>query len=168
MDRNGGFDDFFQACLPRARGVAGRILTTPSDVDDAVAEAFARALASWRKVGPLPYRDAWLLRVTANVAVDMTRRRRPPLGDAYDSRTEAIEQTSSVLDRIALAAALGALAPKQRDVVALHYLAGLSIEQVADALHVSVNTVKTHNARALEALRVRLGVTEGQLDGRAV
>lgn len=163
MELARGFDEYFRECLPRARGVASRLLSSGADVDDAVAEAFARALASWRKVEALDYRDAWVLRVTAHVAIDITRRRRPP-----DVPEGVEDMTNSTLDRIALAAALAALAPRQRDVITLHYLAGLSVEQVADALRLSVNTVKTHNARALEALRARLGSWEEQRDVQSV
>ena len=154
MRRREDFDDFFGAMLPRARRVAGRILG-PADADDAVSEAFARTLVRWRQVRGLPYRDAWLLRVTANVAVDMTRRRQP----APQNVSAAVSAGSDddAVDRIALAAALQALAPRQREIIALRYLAGLSIEEVAEVLRISVNTVKTHTSRGIEALRVSLG-----------
>lgn len=64
------------ASTSRARQVAYRILGDRSEAEDAAAEAFTRALVTWRKVGALAFRDAWVLRVTANVAVDWRRRRR--------------------------------------------------------------------------------------------
>lgn len=132
--------------------VAARILGPGPDADDAVAEAFARALLRWRRVKVLSYRDAWVLRVTANATVDVTRRRRP---EPESAATVAF--VDEAVDRIALAAALRALAPRQRDVIALRYLADLSVEEVAEALRVSVNTVKTHTARGIETLRATLG-----------
>lgn len=71
-----GFEVMFTDLYPRARQVAYRILGDRSEAEDAAAEAFTRALVTWRKVGALAFRDAWVLRVTANVAVDWRRRRR--------------------------------------------------------------------------------------------
>jgi RNA polymerase sigma factor (sigma-70 family) len=93
------------------------------------------------------------MRVTANVAVDMTRRRRtlPSIAEAL------VHDQDAALDRVALAAALRALSRRQREVVALRYLGGLPEADVAGALGISVNSVKTHTLRALAALRSRLG-----------
>ncbi|MBV9041360.1 MAG: hypothetical protein JOZ68_10160, partial [Acidimicrobiia bacterium] len=71
------FDECFRALYPRARSVAYRILGSRPAAEDAAAEAFTRALVAWRRVRSLPYRDAWILRVSANVAIDVRRRRSP-------------------------------------------------------------------------------------------
>ncbi len=170
MGANHAFDEFFRAVLPRARKVAERIVGA-GEADDAAAEAFARALASWRRVGRLPYREAWLLRVTGNVAVDMARRRRPSVDvDALGGLEVGGDTAGSdqALDRVALAAALAALAPRQREVVTLRFLAGLPVEQVAAALRISTNTVKTHSTRGLGALRGALGEEGDGFCGRPV
>ena len=74
-----GFDDWFVARYPQARRVAHRILGSVTAAEDAAAEAFTRALVDWTRVSALPHRDAWVLRVTSNVAIDAARRRRPDL-----------------------------------------------------------------------------------------
>ena len=147
-----GFEEFFRATLPRARRVANRILGAGPDAEDAVGEAYARALVRWRRVSALPYREAWVLRVTANVAVDLTRRR-----PVEAQPVEHERPVDAAVDRIALAAALRGLAPRQREAIALRYLAGLSVEEVAEVLSLSVNTVKTHTSRGIETLRASLG-----------
>ena len=170
MGGNRAFDEFFRAGLPRARRVAERIVGR-AEADDAAAEAFARALASWRRVGRLPYREAWLLRVTANVAVDMARRRRPSVDVDVAGGLEGdagLEESDRVADRVALAAALGLLAPRQREVVVLRFVAGLSVDQVAGALRISANTVKTHSSRGLDALRRVLGEEGEDVLGRVL
>src|SRR5947209_14839205 len=83
----GDFDGAFRDLFHPAFGVAYRILGNVADAEDAAAEALARALLRWRKVGPLPYRDAWVMRVAANVAIDTVRRRRTvPLQDRKSTR----------------------------------------------------------------------------------
>ena len=60
------FETAFRELFPRSYRVAVRILGDGADAEDAAAEALARAHASWKKVGTMSYRDAWVLRVTAN------------------------------------------------------------------------------------------------------
>jgi RNA polymerase sigma factor (sigma-70 family) len=156
MGADGGAADFeavFRRLYPRARAVAYRITGDPERAEDAAAEAFARALVSWRRVGGVPYLDAWLLRVTANVAVDAVRRRAPALRAA----DAAAGPEDVVVLRVALTAALAALPRRQREVIALHHLVGLREDEVARSLGVSVGSVKRHGHRAMARLRTALG-----------
>jgi RNA polymerase sigma factor (sigma-70 family) len=154
------FEAVFRRLYPRARAVAYRIVGEPGDAEDAAAEAFSRTLLAWRRVADLPYLDAWILRVTANVAVDLVRRRRPlppsavkavAVGDAVPAAEEL------VVLRLALAAALAALPRRQREVVALRSLVGLREDEVARSMGVSLGSVKRHGHRAMAGLRRRLG-----------
>lgn len=147
------FDAAFRDLFQPAFRVAHRILGNVTDAEDAAAEALARACVRWRTVGPLPYRDAWVMRVAANVAVDMVRKRRVPppveqtLGDA----------TEETVRRLAVVGALQSVSRRQREVLALRFIAGLPEADVARTLGLSVNSVKTHTARGMAALRARLG-----------
>src|SRR6185312_13837971 len=106
------------------------------------------AYARWAKIRELDYRDAWVMRVTANVALDALRRSRRPLpASAIDESDPA----DAAVTRLALAQALRRLPRRQRDVVVLRYLADLSEADVADSLGVSAGTVKQHAHRALDA-----------------
>lgn len=60
-----------------------------------------------------------------------------------------------VLLRVALTTALPALPRRQREVIVLRYLVGLSDCEVAITLGIEEGTVRTHVRRALAALRVR-------------
>lgn len=46
--------------------------------------------------------------------------------------------------------------PRQCGVVMLELLAGKTMQEIADKLHISVNTVKTYKLRAIEMLRLSL------------
>jgi DNA-directed RNA polymerase specialized sigma24 family protein len=74
-------------------GVTCRLLRERSEAEDAVAESFARALVAWRCVRGLPNRDAWLLRVVANVAIDQVRRHRR--GPAVAASVEAEDDAAN-------------------------------------------------------------------------
>lgn len=147
------FDVAFRGLFMSAYRVAYRVLGDISEAEDTAAEALARTLKAWRRVHDLPYREAWVARVAANVAIDKIRRGRvvlappEPVGDIAET---------TVL-RMALNAALVALPRRQREVVALRYLAGFSEAEVAGSLGISLNSVKKHAQRGISALRTRLG-----------
>lgn len=149
-----GFESFFRAQLPRARRVAYRILGDVTEAEDAAAEAFARAHASWRRVGGLPHRDAWVLRVASNVAIDTLRRRRTP---PFERDVIAGAPEDGAILQLSLVHALGALPRRQREVITLRFLVGHSEAEVAADLGVSAGTVKKAVHRGIATLRARLG-----------
>ena len=146
------FEEVFRKLLPRARRIGFRVLGDHDDAEDAAAEAFARAHASWRRVGQLPYREAWILRVTANVAIDLSRHRRPLLVVDGD-----VEHEEGAVLHLSLVDALATLPRRQREVVTLRFLEDLSEADIARVLHISAGTVKKTTHRAMAALRRRLG-----------
>lgn len=147
------FEDEFPRLFEAAYRVTHRILGNDADAEDAAAEALARALRAWRRIGGLAHRDAWVLRVAANVALDNVRR-----GSAPALTLRPVLDPAEVASlRLALVAALGALSRRQREVIALRYLADQNEADVAASLGISVNSVKKHAQRGLSALRTRLG-----------
>jgi RNA polymerase sigma factor (sigma-70 family) len=142
----------FGRLYPRARRVAYRVLGDVCAAEDVAAEAMARAYAQWERIESLPWVDAWVLRVTANLALDVTRRRRPRL-----EPPAVIESEDAIATRLAMVVALNGLPRRQREAVALHYLAGLTDDEVAGALGIATGTVKAHVHRGLKALRRALG-----------
>jgi RNA polymerase sigma-70 factor (ECF subfamily) len=151
---DGDFDDFelsFRRLYPQAARLAYRIVGNRESAEDVAAEACARALARWRHVGRLAHREAWVLRVASNLALDTVKRKAAPsTADVHVPDAE-----DSVVVRLALGAALRALPRRQREVIVLRYLVGLPDSEVADALGIAEGTVRTHVRRALSALRVR-------------
>jgi len=119
--------------------------------EELVQEALTRTFMSWRKArrDPMTYARKMLTsRRTAqkrNQARELTT---PQIPDA------AIESSESALaDRDRLTRALATLSERQRQIVVLRHLMGLSEQQVADDLGVSVGTVKSTASRGLSQLR---------------
>lgn len=154
------FEEFFRSNYGRAFGVAVRMLGNSAEAEDAAAEAFARTLVRWRKVRTLHYRDAWVLRVTANVAIDVLRRRR----SLPDRRVVHDDPQGEAVDRIWLLGALDKLPDRQRDVLVLRYFGDLADEDIAQCLSMANGTVKSHVHRGLTRLRERFGVEGETLD----
>lgn len=87
--------------------------------------------------------------VASNLAIDHVRRRRAEPAEV----APAVHEEDAVTLRLALAACLRALPRRQREAVALHYLAGLTDAEVGQALGISAGSVKTHIHRGMAALR---------------
>jgi len=156
------FDFAFTDLFPRAFRLCHRLLGDRASAEDAAAEALARAYANWHRVSELPYRDAWVLRVATNVALDQLKKRKHAVivlpSTAEDEDTHAL--------RVALWAALRALPHRQREIVVLRYIAGLKEEEVAALLGLSLGTVKTHVKRGRAALRRAIENEETIIDLR--
>jgi RNA polymerase sigma factor (sigma-70 family) len=149
-----GFEEAFDDLFLRAFRVARRILGDPTTAEDVAAEAMARAFAHWRKIGDQPWREGWVVRVATNLALDIARGRNRMTDAAL---AEEGREDDDVAVRLALVEAMARLPKRQREVVALRHLAGMSEAETAAALRVSTGSVKTHLHRGLAALRTRLG-----------
>jgi RNA polymerase sigma-70 factor (sigma-E family) len=148
VQRRPDFDCWFLEFYPEALRLATRILGNATGGEDLAAEAFSRALSRWEQVQRLEYRDAWLLRVVTNLAIDQLRRNPPATSPPY--RPDQTEQTD---ERLAVLAALRKLPRQQRQAVVLRYFGEFSVAEVASVLEVSAGTVKTHLRRGLAGLR---------------
>ncbi|MET7966114.1 sigma-70 family RNA polymerase sigma factor [Micromonospora sp. NPDC005305] len=126
-----------------------------SEAQEAVQEAFTRALAAPRRFVQLDNPEAWLRRVAVNVARSRHRRRR-----VLDRLLLRIGPPPAVADRspehLALLSALRELPEGQRHALALHYLVDLPVDEVAATLGVSAGTVKSRLSRGRQALAERL------------
>lgn len=146
------FEDLFRELYIPAYTVALRLLGDPQEAEDAACEALARTAASWHRLRALPHQRAWVLRVTANVAVDLFRKRRPVRPD-----TETGRAAGSPDDRLVLAGALRRLPRRQREVLVLRFLADMTEVEVAGLLEISRGAVKQHCRRGLVRLRELIG-----------
>lgn len=144
----GRFDDLFAQALR----LAVRLLGDQDRAEDVAAEALARTWLGWPRLRHVDYVDAWVLRVTTNLALDVHRRRR-----RWSVGAAKLDHADLVALHLALVAALRALPPRQREVVVLRHLTDLSEETVAELLGISTGTVGAHLHRGLAALRRQLG-----------
>ena len=145
-----GYDDAFDALARIAYRVAYRVLGDRDDALDIAQESMARAFERWRKVAP--YTEPWVARVVTNLAIGQWRRRRRDHASLSDVAVVDIEPAT--LERVDLVRLLEALPRRQREVLALRFLADLSEADVAAALGCSVGSVKRHSHRGLPTLRL--------------
>jgi RNA polymerase sigma factor (sigma-70 family) len=134
------------------------VLVSVGDHDTAeelVSEAFARAWASWPKVGEHPAPQAWVVRTALNVGVSRWRRRRRELPVADAATVPGLSMVTSVrggIDPMVLAT-LMRLPARQRQVVGLRLFLDLDTARTAEVLGIAPGTVQAHLGRAIAALR---------------
>jgi RNA polymerase sigma-70 factor (sigma-E family) len=149
------FAEFFEVswepCLRAVAASTGDLQLA----EEQVAEAFARAWASWRKVRRHPAPRAWVVRTALNVGVSRWRRRDRELPLADHDVAELPGSSPTGLDA-AMLRALRRLPARQREVIVLRVFLDLDIETTARQLEIAPGTVRAHLSRAITALRNEL------------
>jgi RNA polymerase sigma-70 factor (ECF subfamily) len=126
--------------------------------EDLAQEVFLDLYRHLARIESSAHATAWLRRVTSHRCIDEIRRRRhrpelsvdvlPERGVAPPAREFFIEERLQSL--------LGTLPPRARMVVVLRFQEELEPSEIAEALNMPVNTVKSHLRRSIDVLRVRL------------
>ena len=152
------FAEFFQAswepCLRAVVASTGNVQLA----EDQVAEAFARAWLSWRKVRRHPAPRAWVVRTALNTGASWWRRRIRELPlSGHD--VPAPRDADDGLDA-ALLTALRLLPDRQREVIALRVFLDLDIDTIARHLGIAPATVRVHLSRAVTTLRHELSPSQ--------
>jgi RNA polymerase sigma-70 factor (sigma-E family) len=146
------FEDHFERLSKASYRVAFRLLGDRAESEDVTQEALTRAYLRWDRIRG--YEVAWVVRVSANLALDDHRRRNRTKRGGTEPASGPASVTAA---RIDLQRALARLPRRQREVVVLRYLADLSERDVSAVLGCSAGSVKTHASRGLRALRENLG-----------
>jgi RNA polymerase sigma-70 factor, ECF subfamily len=142
-----------EAVWPEAFRIAVGILRDRGLAEDAAQEACVAIVAGLPKLRDGATFGAWCYTIIANRAVSAARSRRAvePL-EAAD-RGKVWFNGEETLD---LATALAALPASQRGAIILHYYAGLSSREIADATGSPRSTVRFHLMLARRRLRAAL------------
>jgi RNA polymerase sigma-70 factor (sigma-E family) len=134
------------------------------EAEDAVQEAFARAVAAGARFRRVDNPEAWLRTVALNVI--RRRWRRARLFSSLSPRLATPSDVPGISeDHLAVVAALRALPHQQRETIALFYLADLSVQEIAATLGVADGTVKSRLTRGRTALAGLLQTTVEALGG---
>jgi RNA polymerase sigma-70 factor, ECF subfamily len=135
--------------------IAYSYVKNKEDALDIVADAVCKAYASIRSLKQPEYFNTWFTRILINCAIDHQKKakRRLPLPENLMSPQIKAPDPVEHLD---LYAAMDKLEKRQKTVIILKYLHGLTLVEVADILKCPVGTVKTTLHKALTALRQEL------------
>jgi RNA polymerase sigma-70 factor, ECF subfamily len=153
------FAELLDARLARLDAAARLILRDVELSRDAVQEAMIRA---WRDLPGLrdPDRfDAWLHRLLVNSCLELLRRRKRRVMEVELLPIDHVaphDAAASLADRQVIDDALARLDPGHRAVVALVYLLGMPVPEVARVMGIPVGTAKSRLHYALAAMRTTM------------
>jgi RNA polymerase sigma-70 factor, ECF subfamily len=135
--------------------VAYRMLANPEDARDATQATFVRAYERLSTYSDQYRFFSWIYRIAVNECLNVIRSRRPQeaLTPALAAAGSPFDTAASRERRLQVQAALQELTPDYRAVVVLRHFAGLSYDEIAEALDVPAKTVKSR----LHTARQRLG-----------
>jgi RNA polymerase sigma-70 factor (ECF subfamily) len=171
--QRGQHELFYELVRPYERRVfaaALAILRNEHDAEDAAQEAMLKAFANIRQFRAEARFSTWLIQITVNEALMRRRRERTVVMEGIDDRRDSEESEYAPRDfadwreipsealerkevRQRLAKALGTLDRKYREVFMLRDMEHLNIQETAEALGITVASVKTRLLRARLMLR---------------
>ena len=151
------FDAIVNQYMRQAFQLAYRVVGHREDAEDLVQESFLAAYSyldsydATRPFGP------WLMRIVmnrgANLRRSRSRRETEPEVDAVSSAPSALDESERAEARVMLNRALGTLSERQRTIVTLFDVDGMTSTEIGDMLELSPGTVRWHLHEARRTLR---------------
>lgn len=154
----GAFAQIVRAHQGSVFSIGLRMLGARHAAEDLAQDVFLQLYRKLDAIETMEHLGFWLRRVTANLAIDRLRRlpysATQPLEEGEQVAAEAADE--DLLMSRELARLLGELAPQARAVMLLRYQEDQDVAEIAAALEMPVNTVKSHIKRSLTALRGKM------------
>jgi RNA polymerase sigma-70 factor (sigma-E family) len=163
-DHDATYVEFVTAHQARLRRIAYAVCRDANRAEDVLQEAFVKLYLSWSKVRKQGVEVAYARRIIVNADIDDRRRPwRRYRAAVSDERLAQVPAPTPlpVEERSELLEAVRRLPAMQRRTVVLRHLVGLTVEETAVELGISVGTVKSHTSRALATLRDTLAPSVG-------
>jgi RNA polymerase sigma-70 factor (ECF subfamily) len=145
------FDDFYVGSRQRLLGVVYLLTGDLAEAQDAVQEAYIRAWQRWDTVAGYGSPEAWVRVVACRIATSRWRSMRSRLR-AHERHGVELTMPEPSVDTVEIVAALRKLPEEQRIALALYYLVGLPVAEVATEIGAPVGTVKARLFRGRAAL----------------
>jgi RNA polymerase sigma factor (sigma-70 family) len=147
-------EQLYRACRDDVYAYVATLVRDRSLAEDVTAQAFERAFRRRRLFDSRRGSErAWLFGIARNAALDELRRRKRSTPSAIEPEDAAGEPFDAVLQRAAVLEALSTLQPRERELIALKFHAGLSNPEIARVLSLSESNVGTQLHRAITKLR---------------
>jgi RNA polymerase sigma-70 factor, ECF subfamily len=152
------FEALYRRTFPRVYAYVASLLRERAAAEDVTAQAFERA---YRKRNGFRAgrgsREAWLFGIARNAALDELRRRKRRASLEAEPEDLAApdldDRADAALRRASVRAALAGLDPRERELVALKFMAGLSNAEIARVLGISESNAGTKLHRTVNKLR---------------
>lgn len=152
------FDRLYRSSRDDVYAYVASMLRDEAAAEEVTAAAFERAYRKRNRFDPTRGEPrAWLFGIARNAALDELRRR----GRQAELTAEPVDLDRPAFDelsehrerRLAVSAALERLEPRERELIALKFFAGLANAEIAQVLELSESNAGTKLHRAMTKLR---------------
>ncbi|MDT0613154.1 SigE family RNA polymerase sigma factor [Streptomyces lancefieldiae] len=126
------------------------------EAEDLVQTTLVKVVLGWRRLQRLDNVEAYARKTLFNTFI-AGKRRFWQREQAYGEMPERAAPESDSETGMVVRSALARITPRQRAVLVLRYWEDQSVEATAAVLGMRENTVKSHTARGLAALRAEVG-----------
>lgn len=130
--------------------VAKTLLRSDADCADAMQEAIVKAFSSLHTLRKDSYAKTWLVRIVINECYAIMRKEKRVVSIEDYTPEEMAESAEDYSD---LYEAVSRLPKEQRLSVALYYMEGYSVKEIAELMETSESAVKSRLARARARLK---------------
>lgn len=130
--------------------VAKTLLRSDADCADAIQEAIVKAFSSLHTLRKDSYAKTWLVRIVINECYAIMRKEKRVVSIEDYTPEEMAESAEDYSD---LYEAVSRLPKEQRLSVALYYMEGYSVKEIAELMETSESAVKSRLARARARLK---------------
>lgn len=155
---DGAFATLVHAHQRSVFSIGLRMLSRRDLAEDLAQDVFLQLYRKLDAIESEEHLGYWLRRVAANLAIDWLRRRpyaEPQSLDGQPEPTTTDSPEDPLLTR-ELWKLMGELTPAARAVMVLRYQEDRDLAEIAQALEMPINTVKSHIKRSLTTLRSRM------------
>lgn len=157
--RDAEFAEWMEARQRKLLRTAYLLTGNVHEAEDLVQTALAKVYLAWDRVSKAESIDAYARKILVNEHTSMWRRLWRQRETVTDTHSYDVPVDSPEYDGVsaALWETVRGLPERQRAVVVLRYYEQLSEKEAAEALGVTVGTIKSQSSRALDTLRDQLG-----------
>ena len=132
------------------------ILGETQAAEDALQETFLKAYLHRNKYIEMQQEKAWLYQIARNTAYDILRKKRREFPIEKNVLSDVVEQhaeQNNIDTNLMYMEMIRELNEKEREIVSLKIIAGLTHREIAETLHMTTGSVKKRYERALSKLR---------------
>ena len=152
------FRQLFLKYAPFLQSRLNRLIKSTTEQEDIIQETFLRIWLHRNQLPDIEHWTAWLLKICYNRAFthlykqrcrqDMLAGLKP-----VESRNETWQDFELIVLKNAIAETVSRLPEQQRKIYLLNRENGLKIAEIAEKLHLSIQTVKNHLGLAIRSIR---------------
>lgn len=157
-------EELLLAYEKKVYNIAYRLMGSEADAADMAQEALIKIYRSVKGFKGEASFSSWVYRLTVNTCLDgLRKRKRAPIsleyamesgmpmediaGDAPEAHALSVERREDIQKAIQM------LSDEHRAVVVMRDITGLSYEEIAESIHVSIGTVKSRISRGRQRLK---------------